>query len=174
MSGDKTIVCPRCGDSFTITLGEPRRVYCRPDCGHAKLICELCRCAFTGKLGRRFCSAACAERAGMADQGELLKWDDLGPAERIAELARLRLLLAMPHPRTGLLYDYRVVAARALGRPLRKGEAVHHEDLDRNNNHPTNLIVFPTEAEHKAHHKLGHRMRTTCTCTCIRLGELAQ
>lgn len=49
-------------------------------------------------------------------------------------------------------HEHRVVAERMLGRPLQRGEIVHHIDGDRRNNDPSNLQVM-TQSEHlKLHH----------------------
>lgn len=49
---------------------------------------------------------------------------------------------------------HREVAAKKLGRKLRKGEVVHHKDRNKTNNHPSNLWVFRDQAEHDRVHKL--------------------
>lgn len=66
---------------------------------------------------------------------------------------------------------HRIVASAVLGRPLQSSEVVHHEDRDKQNNHPSNLIVFPTNSEHTKHHRRGHS-GGNCDCTCIRLWEV--
>ena len=48
-------------------------------------------------------------------------------------------------------------------------EVVHHEDLNKQNNDPANLIVFATTGEHSRHHILGHVGLPACACECIRL-----
>lgn len=50
-------------------------------------------------------------------------------------------------------HEHRVVAEQKLGRPLRKGEVVHHIDGDKRNNKPENLMVFASQAEHAKWHK---------------------
>lgn len=40
-----------------------------------------------------------------------------------------------------------------LGRPLERGEVVHHIDRNKRNNEPENLMVFPSQAHHAAWHK---------------------
>ena len=52
------------------------------------------------------------------------------------------------------VHTHRIVAAEKLGRPLLKGEVVHHKDENKLNNHPDNLQVFASQAEHARHHKL--------------------
>jgi hypothetical protein len=44
--------------------------------------------------------------------------------------------------------EHRIVMEEKLGRPLRKGEVVHHIDGDKANNDPSNLILFPSNSEH--------------------------
>ena len=53
-------------------------------------------------------------------------------------------------------HTHRVVAEQMLGRPLLKGEVVHHIDGNKRNNHPDNLMVFPSQSEHVRGHA-SHR-----------------
>ena len=49
--------------------------------------------------------------------------------------------------------------SKKIGRPLKKGEIVHHIDGDRTNDNPKNLMLFKNISEHtKFHHRLlGHK-----------------
>ncbi|KYG11427.1 hypothetical protein BE21_57595 [Sorangium cellulosum] len=74
--------------------------------------------------------------------------------------------------RSGCLYRHRLVAEMLLGRPLRRGEDVHHIDGDRLNNDPRNLEVL-TRAEHRAEHRspdsdrrLPHEGNPVVDCAC--------
>ena len=68
------------------------------------------------------------------------------------------------------VHEHRAVAELVLGRLLRPGEVVHHEDRDKQNNDPWNLIVFASQADHARHHKLEHwAMADPCICNGIRL-----
>lgn len=75
----------------------------------------------------------------------------------------------------GYAYEHRVVAEQKIGRPLVKGEHVHHADGNRQNNDPENLEVL-THAEHFAEHRgpRKHALRLpgepnpeiACACNC--------
>lgn len=59
-----------------------------------------------------------------------------------------------PHPlanKWGFVAQHRLVGADIVGRPLRKGEVVHHKNNIRHDNRPENLEVMTVEA-HRRHH----------------------
>ncbi len=45
-------------------------------------------------------------------------------------------------------YEHRAVAEWKLGRKLEPGEVTHHEDSNRENNHPDNIRVLPSQRHH--------------------------
>lgn len=49
-------------------------------------------------------------------------------------------------------HEHRVVAEIMLGRPLMKGEVVHHKDGNKRNNNPSNLMIFKSQADHARFH----------------------
>lgn len=49
--------------------------------------------------------------------------------------------------------QHRLVAAKCLGRGLKRGEVVHHINLKPDDNRPENLYVFKSQAKHKAYHQ---------------------
>ena len=49
-------------------------------------------------------------------------------------------------------HEHRRVAEDILGRPLRKGEIVHHIDGNKLNNSPDNLEILPSQAAHARLH----------------------
>ncbi len=51
-------------------------------------------------------------------------------------------------------HTHRIVAEEILGRPLKKGEVVHHIDENKLNNAPSNIQIFASQAEHARHHAL--------------------
>lgn len=88
------------------------------------------------------------------------------------------VLVKMPnHPHAdvrGYVYEHVAVATAALGRPLAKGEEVHHKNEDHADNAWSNLEVL-TRAEHRLRHRKhdkGLRLpseanpMTDCACGC--------
>jgi hypothetical protein len=105
---------------------------------------NLCGCGCGGLTGytfvhghhtRLFTSEEQARR-GRQNDGSALRDTGVGKSYR----------------KVGQRHEHRTVAEEKLGRPLRKGEIVHHEDDNKRNNDPDNLEVM-TQAEHmRLHH----------------------
>lgn len=51
-------------------------------------------------------------------------------------------------------HEHRVVAEQLLGRKLKKKEVVHHIDLNKQNNEPSNLVVLPNTSVHSHLHQV--------------------
>lgn len=45
-------------------------------------------------------------------------------------------------------YEHQAVAERKLGRPLKPGEVVHHDDGNKQNNNPSNIFIFSSQRAH--------------------------
>lgn len=62
------------------------------------------------------------------------------------------LVLSRSDRRGRLIYWHKAVAENKIGRPLQKGEVVHHADNNKLNNDPGNLQVCPSRKAHNARH----------------------
>lgn len=58
------------------------------------------------------------------------------------------------YKKLGGRHEHRVVAEAILGRPLTESEVVHHVDENKLNNDPSNIQIFPSQAEHARLHML--------------------
>ena len=129
-------------------------------------ICPACNAVF--ELGRNkkkiYCTQQCwlrtYNRPGAAHS---IKGAKLGAATNIA---RYRGTGASWYVKENQRHQHRVVAERILGRALHDDEVVHHEDNDKKNNDPRNLIVFPSQGQHARHHMLGHPEGRNLPCDC--------
>lgn len=45
-------------------------------------------------------------------------------------------------------YEHRRVAEQKLGRPLKDGETIHHEDGNKKNNSKNNVFIFSSQTAH--------------------------
>ncbi|WP_423487915.1 HNH endonuclease [Mycobacteroides sp. PCS013] len=74
----------------------------------------------------------------------------------------------------GYVYEHRLVASQTLGRPLRRGEVVHHVNEDKLDNRPENLEVLQSMEAHNAQHRTRIDLRVPgtpnpyvdCECGC--------
>lgn len=61
-------------------------------------------------------------------------------------------------------YVHRLIAGILLGRPLRKGEEVHHLNGDIQDNHPRNLQVLARDEHNWQHHRRWQPIRRCAHC----------
>lgn len=169
--------CRACGQVFEAS--HPAKRYCEPSCGIPEKTCVECKRVFTperSNKGAKLCSYSCRNTV-MARRNRTTQ--RINKPGGLNETERQKIAEARSSTHSGKGYVkregrhvHRAVAEAVLGRPLRKGEVVHHEDRDKTNNDPKNLIVFPSQAMHARHHKLDHLGLPECDCSGVRLLEV--
>lgn len=144
MMVDRT--CNQCGVAF-------RRQICpsHPP-GYGSFCSHECRCAAIdrkvlvtcGYCGRRFRRqpAEVGKTANFCDRDCYWSWRKAGTDPK-----------GYVRSNGSRVRDHRVVAEQMLGRPLRKGEVVHHIDRNPKNNDPSNLMVLTSSEHFKLHHR---------------------
>ena len=61
-------------------------------------------------------------------------------------------------PRTKeVYYEHRAVAEWKLGRPLKTGEVVHHDDGNKRDSHPDNVWIFSCQRAHMLYEQYKRR-----------------
>ena len=75
------------------------------------------------------------------------------------------------YQRIGVKHVHRLVAERALGRPLEPRMVVHHIDEDRTNNVGTNLVICPDRHYHWLLHKRAAALEATGDPNAQRCGH---
>jgi hypothetical protein len=165
-------ICLLCGASFEPNKRGRRSRFCKACRTGSSGVCQYCNRDFVRKeSGTRFCSASCARSEWNVTHPEHQRAAGLvGGTVRGAQLTRERK--NDWYARSGGIFVHRQVAEKILGRVLTTKEVVHHEDKNKRNNDPTNLIVFPNQGIHARHHKLGHCGLSQCDCGGIRLKEV--
>lgn len=163
-------ICRICDASFPYS-GFARPYATCPDCRPGSTAeCPGCRDTFTRRhAGQKFCGNACSLARYTSDPEHQRTAGKVGGRVRGEQLTRERTT-DWYSKRDGE-HVHRVVAAEVLGRPLEPEEVVHHEDLNKMNNDPENLIVFPSQTDHARHHRLNHP-GAPCECPGIRLKEV--
>ena len=153
------ITCETCGTVFVERISKRRR-FCSRQCGdratakryraqRRQLTCSHCGKPFTAVQSRHnaeFCSLACRQVAVARRTAD--KRSEAARAAAVAKPTTYRKI----HRR----HIHRVVAEQKIGRPLRRGEIVHHKDENRHNNSPDNLEVMTQSKHARLHHAKGH------------------
>lgn len=134
------------------------------------LICEKCGkpferylCQMKPNLTHFFCSRACAKEHLSTKMTKMnielnpTRMDNFETRLAVRE-GHLRRNTGNEHcyPKIMGMHEHRILAEEILGRPLKKGEIVHHKDGNPRNNSIDNLEVLSSQSEHaKLHYKNG-------------------
>jgi len=146
------IVCPQCGSSF-------ERYPCQIK--GKKVVCcsRACIDAFKSKVenpdGYKFRDFSKNSKRFSEMNPE---WNQSRMSPEIRMKLRHKRLdtgQGKSYEKTFSRHTHRIVAEKMIGRPLKRGEVVHHINRNKRDNNPENLIVFSSQAEHAAWHK-GH------------------
>lgn len=137
-------------------------------------ICPTCREAFEPNYAsKRYCSRQCWLRHyNVVDREHGLKGAKRAGEVLAAKLRGTGTKGYVKETNGRQRHQHRTVAERILGRQLLPGEVVHHEDRNKKNNDPSNLIVFSSQSDHVRHHNICINQSKQCTCECVRLGEV--
>lgn len=115
----------------------------------ARATCKRCDKPLTN--GQRiYCSRSCTSKSsGRTGKGaDGLRWNG---GRHVTASGYVRLW----DPDTAYRYEHRVVAEQMLGRPLERGEQVHHLNGNKTDNRPENLVILGIREHaqlHEAHH----------------------
>jgi hypothetical protein len=116
--------------------------------------------ARTARYGARYCSRECGYKAGNRTRGRK------GPANPKWKGGIKSHALGYVRewdPARGYVLQHRLVMEQMLGRPLAKGENVHHKNGIRDDNRPENLELW---AKHQPPGQRAVEQRHCETCTC--------
>ena len=112
------------------------------------------------RSSHHYCSALCRNRHNNAIKNKTLMTDEVKQKLR---MARLGTGASKTYEKTYGRHTHRRAAEELLGRPLRKGEVVHHINGNKRDNELSNLIVFASQAEHATWHaRERRRSREVC------------
>lgn len=152
-------VCPTCDGRFLATRSSHKsadglRAYCSSKCAHKgarsgqERVCAYCKETFylnAAKIRQRPSESCCSKRCQDAFYTESLARGWKGGAYETGGERFVRLV------RDGYVCKYtgehRAVAAKAIGRPLERGEVVIRINRNRSDNRPENLFICESNSE---------------------------
>lgn len=161
--------CEECGETFKVKPSKFKtKRHCSRECYTKKVTrpCDTCGNDVTRvpsqMLKEVYCNMACAAI------GKRIRFNKMNEA-RIGTPLSLEHRLKLREYRLGKgegkgyektlgVHTHRLVAAEKIGRPLKKGEVVHHKDNVKRNNNPDNLEVLASQSEHCKIHGFPHNM----------------
>lgn len=157
-------ICLKCGIYFKVKPSQSHRLYCSKACSSKKITkpCTICGTLITraqsSMTEKPCCSKACTKAFTSQNmRGLNVELNptrmDLPTRTKLRE-ARLNTGEGKSYEKTFGRHTHRIVAEEKLGRPLKKGEIVHHIDENRRNNHPDNLEILSSQADHARIHMI--------------------
>lgn len=166
--------CLKCGAPIKVKPSKYERTkYCSRECASKKITvpCDICGTEITRAQSQilkvAYCSPTCTKEGKSKRFSEMNQ--ELNPTRMTLDVRtklRMRRLgtgEGKSYEKTFGVHTHRIVAAAKIGRPLAKGEIVHHLDNDIRNNAPDNLEVLASQSEHAKLHKSKHgRKFFTC------------
>ena len=152
-------ICLKCGKAFKVKPSKAAITkYCNRECASKKITKPCLECGKevtrvqSQMLKKVYCGRDCSSIGTSKTMAAMNR--DLNP-DRMTLETRTKLREAHLGKGEGKAYrktfgehTHRVVAAEKMGRPLLKGEVVHHIDGNILNNHPDNLQVLASQSEH--------------------------
>lgn len=125
-------------------------------------VCEICQQQFLPRsLDNKYCSKPCSMKANNLKQ-KLYKqqWylNSLGRTEKLERTSKEKWVhkvtgYIMIKPKGYLEYEHRVLAEKALGKPLPAKAVVHHMGARDDNHGPFKLVICPNQEYHMLLHK---------------------
>jgi hypothetical protein len=134
----QTRTCIQCNNNFQTYADFAK--YCSRKCQHASQrkerqldSCELCGQPCKPGRTRRYCSVKCSNeaRALAGDEGRVLP---LGERRMGSSDGYIKVKIGRGRYGTGWVMEHRYAAEQILGRPLTRGERVHHRNGNKQDN----------------------------------------
>ena len=168
-------ICQRCGKEFNLKLSavkKNRGKYCSWQCRIFKVerICLYCEKKFLVKLshlkkgGGKYCSRKCSAKhafnSGKYRIGHI--GHNCGKGKGYLNKKGYKII-QLPNHNTGRsrhrMREHRYIMEQLIGRKLKLTEVVHHKNEIKNDNYPSNLMLFKNKRAHQKYHYVIEGMK---------------
>jgi HNH endonuclease len=146
--GNRYGTCPVCGKSGKV-YGVAPDLWCSK-CNQTRKVKSPCACGCGELTLNTFVSGHNVRLLSPEEQGRR------GRQNIKVDWSSVRPLVRAKYKKVAGRHEHKWVAEVKLGRPLQKGEIVHHIDGNSWNNDPSNLQVM-TQSEHCKAHDFGRK-----------------